>query len=446
MGFSSVCRWLNNFDREASKRNNLYALNLFVGYTKRSPDVLVGEAKADPEAMEDRLKEFYHYLKGCGYAAKSRTAIYGAVRSFFSWNNVKLGRRPRGFGKGVTYEARRLLKRTEIARMVDVSPSLRDKAVIAVAAWSGQREGVLRALRWGMVRRQIERGDDIVVVRVPAVLLDGEGENVNKAEAEYMFAFGGEAVEHVKRMMKQREEWGEPVTDDSWLFRSYRAYRPGTRNPIPLPKNSESAPLGRGKLNLIIRRAAEKTGIQKSVKRVRDNKSHHEVHLHAFRRYWKYQMRKAGINDDEFLNYIMGHVPPYEGAYDKYTEELVVKLYRQATPHLSLTRAEEEVTKVKEEAALEALRQLARTFGIDPSKIRVEREDMSVEEEISAIQAEIKRFIGEALRLRKNSSNNNRYESRIVSEENLESYVNAGWEFQAQIGERKYVVRRLRET
>jgi hypothetical protein len=225
----------------------------------------------------------------------------------------------------------------------------------------------------------------------------------------------------------------------------YRAYRLGTRNPIPLPKNSESAPLVRGKLNLIIRRAAEKTGIQKCVKRVRDNKSHHEVHLHAFRRYWKYQMRKAGINDDEFLNYIMGHVPPYEGAYDKYTEELVVKLYRQATPHLSLTRAEEEVTKVKEEAALEALRQLARTFGIDPSKIRVEREDMSVEEEISAIQAEIKRFIAEALRLRKNSSNNNRYESRIVSEENLES-VNAGWEFQAQIGERKYVVRRLRET
>jgi len=165
MGFSSVCRWLNNFDREASKRNNLYALNLFVGYTKKSPDVLVGEAKADPEAMEDRLKEFYHYLKGCGYAAKSRTAIYGAVRSFFSWNNVKLGRRPRGFGKGVTYEARRLLKRTEIARMVDVSPSLRDKAVIAVAAWSGQREGVLRALRWGMVRRQIERGDDIARAR-----------------------------------------------------------------------------------------------------------------------------------------------------------------------------------------------------------------------------------------------------------------------------------------
>jgi integrase len=413
---------------------------------KKSPDVLVGEAKADPEAMEDRLKEFYHYLKGVGYAAKSRIGIYGAVRSFFGWNNVKLGRRPRGFGKGVTYEARRLLTRTEIARMVDVSPSLRDKAVIATAAWSGQREGVLRALRWGMVRNQIERGVDIAVVRVPAVLLDGDGENVNKAEAEYMFALGMEAIEYIKRMMKQRMEWGEPLDDESWLFRSYRTFQPGTRNPIPLAKNSKSAPLGRGKLNLIIRRAAERTGIQKAVRRLKDNKSQHEIHLHAFRRYWKYQMRKAGINDDEFLNYIMGHVPPYEGAYDKYTEDLVIKLYQQASPYLSLTRAEEEITKVKEEAALEALRQLARTFGVDPAKIRIERESMSAEEEISAIQAEIKRFIEQALRLRKNSSNNNHHESRIVSEKHLESYLKAGWEFQAQISGKKYVVRRTREN
>ncbi|MHA1834109.1 MAG: tyrosine-type recombinase/integrase [Candidatus Baldrarchaeia archaeon] len=451
----SVKRWLNNFERETSRRNYLYALNLFVGYRKKNPDVLVREAKADPETMEDCLKEFYHHLKNLGYAAKSRIILYGAVRSFFTWNGVKLGKRPRGFGKGVTYEGRRLLTRTEIARMIDVSSSLRDKAIIAVAAWSGQREGILRALKWGMVREQIEHGNDIVVVRVPAVLLDGDGRNVNKTETEYMFAFGGEAIEYIRKMMEQRKEWGEPITDDSWLFRSYRVHRPGTLNPIPLPKNSKSTPLKPNKLNLVIQRAAEKAGIQKSVKRLKDGKSQHEVHLHAFRRYWKHQMRKAGINDDEFLNFILGHKPPYEGAYDKYTEELIVKLYRQASPYLSLTRTEEEIAKVKEDAAIEALRHLAKTFGIDPMRIRIEREKElgrtpTPSEEIEAIQNEIRKFIVHPVKVKEDTknldtnTNNNckKYESKVVSEDELLPYLDEGWDVVKELSNGKIVIRR----
>lgn len=203
-GFGSVDRWLDNFEKEVSRRNCLYALSHFVAYMGKDPDDLVEEARVDPERMEASVKKFYRHLKKEGFAAKSRSTMYGGVRSFFSWNGVKFGRRPRGFGRGVTYEGRRLLSRVEVARMVDVSPSLRDKAVIAVAAWSAQREGVLRALRWGMVRKQVHEGKDIVVVRVLPVFLDERGENVNKAETEYMFAFGEEAVEYVDRSIRPR--------------------------------------------------------------------------------------------------------------------------------------------------------------------------------------------------------------------------------------------------
>jgi len=166
-------------------------------------------------------------------------------------------------------------------------------------------------------------------------------------------------------------------------------------------------------------------------------------------------MRRAGINDDEFLNFILGHKPAYEGAYDKYTEELVVQLYRQASPYLSLTRAEEEIAKVKEEAAIEALRHLAKTFGIDPMRIRIEKEKElgrkpTPSEEIEAIQNEIRKFIVHPVKIKEDvgnphtNTNNNcrRYESKIVSEDELLPYLNEGWDVVKELANGKIVIRR----
>jgi hypothetical protein len=60
-------------------------------------------------------------------------------------------------------------------------------------------------------------------------------------------------------------------------------------------------------------------------------------------------------------------------------------------------------------------------------------------------ELQIKSFINQALRPRGNGSgNSNHHESKVVAERDLESYLNAGWEFQAQVNKGKIVVRKLK--
>jgi len=58
-------------------------------------------------------------------------------------------------------------------------------------------------------------------------------------------------------------------------------------------------------------------------------------HPHGFRRYWKHQLRMGGI-DSDLLDYMMGHVLPYGGAYDRWTVDDIRKQYRQAENYVSL--------------------------------------------------------------------------------------------------------------
>jgi len=247
--------------------------------------------------------------------------------------------------------------------------------------------------------------------------------------------------------MEQRKGWGEPVDDDAWLFRSYRVLREGHRNPLPLPRNSKSVPLGPNKLNMIVERAARRAGIQKSRRRERDGKRQHEIHLHAFRRYWKHMMRSAGIRDDEFLNFVLGHVPPYGGAYDKYTLDLVTQLYRQVSPRLSLARGEEDVTKVKEEATLEAVRRMAEAMGVDPMRVKIEREKsagraLTMEEELKLIQGEIAKLVSPQKSRRAEANGGRPYEAAEISEKELVEYMEAGWEIVKELRNRRIVIRR----
>src|SRR5438132_605 len=76
----------------------------------------------------------------------------------------------------------------------------------AVSAW------VIRSIRYGEVRRQIENSVIPVVIDVDP--------NISKFRIRRSFAIGQECVNLIKVMMKNREPWGEKIEDESILFRS----------------------------------------------------------------------------------------------------------------------------------------------------------------------------------------------------------------------------------
>jgi len=102
----------------------------------------------------------------------------------------------------------------------------------------------------------------------------------------------------------------------------------------------------------------------------------------------------------------------------------------------------------KEEMALEAMRRVAETFGIDPLKVRIEKQrelgrEPEFGEEIEALQTEIRRLRLSPARFREDCNENcARHESRLIGEEELVRYLNEGWEIVRELNNGKIAVRR----
>ena len=325
LNFESIARWMSNFpDRPNTKKNYLIRFRKFISWIRKDPDTLIAEAKRNPLKIHNKLKEYYNFLIRHGFSSKTAILSYNCVRSFFKWNDIFLGPTPRGFKGRVEYESFHVLTPEEIAKMVDVCSSIRDKCVIVFLAQSGQRSGVLTALRYGHVKSGLERGESPLIIEVPAVLRDINGVNVNKLGESYRFAVGNDSIVCLKMMLKERIENGETLDKNSWLFRSYskvKVEKNGKKRPIRASKNERGMPLTTAAIREIVNKAALKAGLQGKASEKR-----YEIHPHIFRRYWNMRMQEAGLSED-LRDFMLGHKLPYGGAYSKWYPDAIRRVW-----------------------------------------------------------------------------------------------------------------------
>lgn len=319
----TVRRWLSNFpDRPNTKRSYLMWLSKFTVWTSRSPDSLIADAKRDPSSTHDLLKAFYNYLLEEGFSSNTAVLAYQALRSFYRWNDVNLGRTPRGFKGRVEYASSYVLSQEDVIRMVEACESVRDQSLIAFLAQSGQRCGVVTALKVKHVRRGLERGGYPLIIDVPPILRNEKGVNVNKLGASYRFALGRDTISLIRDMLKERKSFGEPLNDESWLFRSYAVVREGALKPVRASKTERGRPLTTAAIREIVHKTARKAGIQRKASEKR-----YEVYPHSFRRYWNMRMQEAGLSED-LRDFMLGHRLPYDGAYSKWYPEAIKREWR----------------------------------------------------------------------------------------------------------------------
>jgi integrase len=225
----------------------------------------------------------------------------------------------------VEYEPRILYTQNQVAQLVDAASNLRDKALITFLAQTGQRIGVVTSLRLRHVNLDMPSP---IVVEVPAILRNGKGFNVNKAQTVYHFVFGEDTVNYLRLMIKDRKDRGESLGPDSWLFRSHsRWIREKTIHKVS--RSTPGMPLSTSQAGLIVRMLAERRSIQEKFGK------RYLFHPHGFRRYWKHQLRMGGV-DPVLLDYLMGHVVAYGGAYDRWTLEDMRGQYRRAENYVCL--------------------------------------------------------------------------------------------------------------
>jgi integrase len=452
--YKSVERWLNNLTSAPSKRLYTHYFERFIDFSKSNPDDLVQLAESGKDGLtkvRDLVSAFYHRLKDEGLSSKSCTNGYMAVRSFFRWNYVELGRMPKGFIGRRSYESGRILEQQEVADMVDACTSMRDKAIVTMLAQSAQRVEVLPALRLRHVKDQLDQNVAPIVVDVPAVLLDKEGRNVNKARVDYRFAFGEDTARYLKFMLEERAKNGEALDRESWLFRSYACRPEGRRNPVGVAANQRGPPISISAIGEVVRSAAEKVGIQ-NVGTTNRGKKRYEVHPHIFRRYWKSRMRKAGVTDNALLDFMMGHKLDYEGAYDKFSAEDTREAYKQAEPFLSLHPT---ATITKEDVRTEVISALmgkisdteltpiAEKLGLSPDQIRSMirriREEGREEETEALLEHERK----QRRKTQNNGGDCERIRSKLVTEKELTRYIDQGWDLVKELSNGKILIRQM---
>ena len=345
--YPAVRSWLSSVNSLTGRRYYYY-LKGFCSFSKLNPAQLVSLAQRDKIAVKEKMAEFYRDLVQRAYASNTRHNQVTAVRSFLSYNEIRFGKLPINTRGDTEYESNRIFTRQEVFRMLIGARSPRDKAIISFVLQSAQRVGVITGIQYGDVRRQIEDSISPVVIDV--------NPNNSKYRIHHSFAIGQECVDFIKIMMAKRERAGELIDDQSILFRSSSLGWSRIGNKMVFGgsayQHEKGKRLDTSSIGILMRRAAAAGGVPLAKAVPKPNFARwnrYELHPHAFRRWWKIMMRRAGVSDPIFLDYILGHRPPYRGAYDTYDHEYIRQEYAKAEPQLTFLRNRSDLVQGQQE-------------------------------------------------------------------------------------------------
>ena len=299
--------WLNEYSQERQRQRRLRALNRFQqwlqGVYGMEPKALLAKAKRGsrgPEKVERVLREYYQFLIDEKRNAKSSAAQwYALLRSFFTANGVDLGRYPRKIGVQSVYEKARVPSQDNVKEMLQTRNSKRDRFVIAFFAQTGQRIGVLTAMKRNMITKGASGHG---LVKVPQTLRNPRGENVNESGLPYTFVIGRDTMRLLGEL---------PLYEGGWLL-----------------------DISQRQMARIVDEAARAVRIQK--KEPTDiGRSWSTVHPNTFRKYWRNRMIEAG-SDQRLVLYMMGYkVPSILGTFEP-THEKLLEVYENAESKLEV--------------------------------------------------------------------------------------------------------------
>ncbi len=134
-------------------------------------------------------------------------------------------------------------------------------------------------------------------------------------------------------------------------------------------------------------------------------------------------MKLSGVNDT-LVEYWLGHsLPAEKDAYFVPPEDKQLEIYKQNYSNISLTTSPKQM---KDDAVLTAVREFAKSFGLDPMRIRIEKEKQL--NRTLTLNEELKVLTFEMSQTREKSINKKHYEHKLVTEKEMIKFLNKGWE------------------
>jgi hypothetical protein len=144
--------------------------------------------------------------------------------------------------------------------------------------------------------------------------------------------------------------------------------------------------------------------------------------------------------------FLMGHKGDMEARYTTnkgiLPQELVENMRQSFQDSSEYLETTVKPVQDKKDMLLEMWRQQAKLYGIDPMKIRIEKqretgEELSGEGEQELLMAEIKKIT------MPQSDNEKPYSSKVVHEDDLVPFIEEGWEIVRELSENRFLLKRL---
>jgi len=342
--YPSVKNWYREFSKKtrsmATRVGYSRTLAQFCFWMDMDPNVLAETAIKEGHEFgkitwaENQVDDFFNYMEETlKYTRKTCASLYGTMRGFFRANGMLfIKKTPQQWA-----ENRIQPPSKEDLIAVRKVANLREKLGIDIANSLGWRRSDIVNLTYKNVREDFEGGLTRLYV-------------IYRSQKEEVWAanfLGLEATETLRLSIAERVSSGEVMVDESPLL----AQQLDTTQPMTPDQFTIM-------INTVGKRAGKRLTPTHFRKRFRTI-AEALIGSAATKRMggWK----QADVGEMYFL-------PPRDATLQK---------YKQIEPAFALT----EKGMGGADAALEALRAVARTFGIDPLKIKVGREDLGLDEE-----------------------------------------------------------------
>ena len=406
-----IVRWIRNLERGSpiTAEVSLRRLGRACELLSQSPHGLVELSKKNMKGLQDSLEDLVMRLESEKKAPGYIKGILKAVKNWLRYNDVTLTRRIKIKNSEATptIENEGATTKEELARVFRTSP-LRVKVAESLIAFADLRPEVLGnhdgsdglilkdlpELKISEGKVTFEKKPTIITVRSP----------LSKTRRKYFTFLINEGCTHLKEYLEERIRRGEVLKHDSPVIAHERA------------KTAEKKFMLTRKITHLIRVSMRRAGVWKRpyVLRV-----YAETHLII--------AESEGKISHPYLQFIAGHKGDIEATYSTNKGVLppnmiegMRKAIKASEPHLG-TVSQIEQTAVVQKAKLETLKTIAKSLlGIDLLEIKIakEREEKRTLEPIETLK-----LFEDEIKIRREKREHN-----IVSQKELVTYLNDGWE------------------
>jgi hypothetical protein len=414
-----VERWYKNLAWGSVTTSKVYfrRVGLFCEQNNLSPKQLVQLGRENRKQLEDLVQDHVTKMelenKAPGYIA----GIMKSIRSWLLHNEIELKRRIKISNRGAkpTLEDERVPNKDELKTLLMYSDE-RTSAIICLIGQSGLRLEVLGnatgddALTIRDLPELTINDDSVEFVRIPTIV--EVRPSLSKVNHKYFSFLPKEVCDYLAAYLEKRLSNGEKLMSKTPVIANKIGYRNGDK-------------------------ITGKIMTTKNVSRlIRDSmRPRFEWRPYVLRSYFATQMLLAeshGKVSHPYRVFWMGHKGDIEARYSTnkgiLLEDVVEDMRRSftdASEYLETTpRSERDIKEI----LLEMWRQQAKMNGIDPMKVKIERErelgnELSVDEEQELLMNEIK------LKMAPQANESEKpYQSKIVAEDDLVPHIEDGWE------------------